>query len=119
MNKKLKNIDNIRKDVKVQISDLLWTHGYTPNKEKCFVDDQALILQWTNKVVGHSFQLVWDNKERWFCLSEFHKTNNLNHIESIQIDLFPYSSFTLMPRQRYDKKYLDRIKSKIEHNIRK
>ena len=117
MNKAFKNIANIQIRVVDSVNDLLVNKGYSlVNKEK-FGDSQALILQWANIDRQHAFQLIWDIREQWFSLGEFNQTNNLNYIESAEIDLFPYSVIGVLFRKSYDAKYVEKIKSKIKEKL--
>lgn len=99
------------------INDLLANKGYFLVNKENFGDRQALILQWANKDRQHAFQLIWDIREQWFSLGEFNQTNNLNYIESTEIDLFPYSVIGKLFRKSYDTKYVEKIKSKIKEKL--
>jgi len=117
MNKAFKNIETIQKKVKDTINDLLVENGYSLNNEEKFGDNQALLLQWTNQISNHTFQLIWDIREQRFDLGEFNRTNNLNYIESTEIDLFPYLVIGGLFRGRYNAKYAEKIKLKIEEKL--
>lgn len=117
MNKGFKNIDNIQKQVKDSINSLLVENGYSLNNEEKFGDSQALLLQWTNETSNHTFQLIWDIREHWFDLGEFDRTNNLNYIESTDIDLFPFSVIGVLFRNSYNIKYTEKIEMKIKEKL--
>ncbi|MDX1446964.1 hypothetical protein [Lishizhenia sp.] len=117
MNKAFKKIETIQNQVKDSVNDLLVENGYSLNKEEKFGDSQALLLQWTNDDSNHSFQLIWDIREQWFDLGEFNRTNNLNYAERSEIDLFPYSVFGVLFRDRYNKNYTKKIEFKIKEKL--
>ncbi|MES2616803.1 MAG: hypothetical protein V4613_02935 [Bacteroidota bacterium] len=113
MNKADKNIENIQIQVENSINELLVKNGYSLIDKEKSDDFQALMLQWATNDRRHGFELIWDIRELWFSLLEFNQTNNQNYIESTEIALFPYS-YGVLFRKRYDRKYVEKIKSKIE-----
>lgn len=117
MNKAFKNIETIQKQVKDSINKLLVENGYSLNNEEKLADSQALLLQWTNETSNHTFQLIWDIREQWFDLGEFDRTNNLNYIESTEIDLFPFSVIGVLFRDKYNAKYTEKIELKIKEKL--
>jgi hypothetical protein len=117
MNKAFKSIEAIQKQVKESINDLLVENGYSLYNEEKFGDSQALLLQWTNHISDHAFQLSWDIREHWFDLGEFNRANNLNYVERTEIDLFPYSVIGVLFRDRYNTKYTEKIKLKIKERL--
>jgi hypothetical protein len=119
MKKAFKNIEAIQKQVKESVNDLLVENGYSLCNEEKIGDSQALLLQWTNHISNHAFQLSWDIREHWFDLGEFNRTNNLNYVERTEIDLFPYSLIGVLFRDRYNNKYTEKIKLKIEERLKR
>lgn len=117
MDKVNRNIEIIQKEVKDSVTDLLLENGYSLVNEDKYSDNQALLLQWTNKDSYHTFQLRWDIRERWFDLGEFNRIDNLNYIESTHIGLFPYSVTGVLFRDCYNAKYTEKIKLKIKEKL--
>jgi hypothetical protein len=117
MQRASKNIETIQKQVKRSVTNLLTENGYTFSTEDRFNHNEALLLQWTNKKCDHTFQLVWDIREKWFDLGEFSRTDNLNYLERTEIDLFPYSLIGVLYRARYNAKYVEKIEMKIKEKL--
>jgi len=118
MNKSHRNIETIQKQVKITINNLLVENGYSLVKEESFSDNFSLLLQWINQKRNHAIQLIWDIREQWFDLGEFNQINELNYIESTNIDLYPFSSTGILFRKKYNEKYIAKIKMKIKQKLR-
>lgn len=116
MNIAFKNIINIQKKVKDTVNSLLLLNGYTLITDERYGDKEALLLQWTNLERNHAFQIIWDIRDHWFYLGEFNRTDHLNYVESNEIDFFPYIAFGVLFRNRYDTKFVEKIKLKIREN---
>jgi hypothetical protein len=117
MNKAFRNIETIQKQVKDSINNLLVENGYSLYNEEKFGDRQSLLLQWTNEVKNHTFQLNWDIREQWFELGEFDRTNNLNFVECSEIEVFPFSIIGIIFRDRYNAKYTRTIELRIKEKL--
>lgn len=117
MNKAYRNIENVQKQVKESVNDLLVDNGYFLINENKFGDNQTLLLQWANMEINHVFQLIWDTRERWFDLGEFNRVNGINYINSINIDLFPFTAIGMLLRDSYNEKYVAKIKLKIKEKL--
>jgi hypothetical protein len=113
MNKAIKNIENMQTKVETAVCHLLSTKGYSLVRKERLGDSQALLLQWANEDRQHTFQLLWDRREQWFLLEEFHRTNNLHYMEATEIDIFPYTARGLFFRTSYDAKYIRKIEKKM------
>lgn len=113
MNKTRRNIESMHRQVKNTINDLLVDNGYSLVKEERFGDNLSLLLQWTNQEKNHAIQLIWDIREQWFDLGEFKQISNLNYLESTNIDLYPFSVTGIIFRNKYNAKYIAKIRSKI------
>ncbi|SHG07390.1 hypothetical protein SAMN05444274_1362 [Mariniphaga anaerophila] len=117
MNKTHRNIESIQKQVKSKINDLLVENGYSLVMEERFGDNLSLLLQWSNQEKNHTIQLIWDIREQWFDLGEFNKISNLNYLESNNIELYPFSVTGILFRNKYNAKYIAKIKSKIVEKL--
>ena len=117
MNQASRNIENIQKEVKNSVNDLLLENGYSLVTEERFNDDSALLLQWANQERNHAVQLNWDIREHWFDLREFNRIGDLKYIDSKVIDIFPFKVTGVFLRKRYNEKYTAKIKSKIEEKL--
>ena len=117
MNKAFRNIETIQNELKDSVNCLLIDNGYSLINQEKFGDNQMILHQWINRERNHSFQLVWDIREQWFDLGEFNRINNLNYIESNNIDFFPFSVIGVFFRNRYNAYYISKIKTKIEEKL--
>ena len=80
-------------------------------------EKQALLLQWTNANHSHTLQLLWDIRERWFSLSEFDRIDDLNYVDSIPIELFPFTAIGVLFRESYNVKYVKNIELTVREKL--
>lgn len=117
MNNTHRNIENIQKEVKNSISNLLLGNGYSLVKEEKFKDNLDFALLWFNKERNHTIYLNWDIRDNEFVLKEYDKISDLKYSYSSEIDLFPFNSFFVFFRKRYNVKYCLKIESKIQERL--
>jgi hypothetical protein len=102
------NIKLAQSTVKEKIHTLLSLNGYILVREERGEHNWELI-QWSNSSLNHSFQIIWDTREQWFDMGEFHRTTKLNHVESQGILIVPINVIRLFFRKRYANKIADKI----------
>lgn len=111
MDKYLQNIRTIQQEVKYSVNHLLEDKGYNLVLEEIGDIYPTLLLRWTNPIKKHSYEMIWDIKERWFNICE---RGNYQHTTDTNIGIYPYRSGGKLFRKRYNKRYLKRILEDIK-----